>query len=416
MMNPAASPSQAQTLYDHGDTPMRATLSVYIYSPFPSTLGFFPDASDAGVRYPSFVSGDAHDHAVYPAPGHSDVPLSTNAVLEDPMSENVNSSGSIRNQYSQPASSDTSFTRTINLLDDTVTEGEIYRSQLRHLGRGLPLFVPEPPQYLPAEYRRNGVEIGDVGQITAEGIFEFLFNVYLPADHPINNGQVPEHFAPLERFPARDVVDLDYEPGCVVSTSSIKRVDECWAPGSEFAFRCSAPQGAVLALPHGSHLKKLENIGPVRDYVAAHAERWFKYVRGRRPRLVNGSLYVVTGREKAQSWGMASFHSARAEFPLTFTPIASPHPPASYTWSGGNPFTTKSYHPPCGSSNQTMFIHGFSLSLGTRAWGLLTTVNIEAISDSRFENAGRNSMAPTPDSLFSWAAGLLREIVGDVHI
>ncbi|KAJ7605822.1 hypothetical protein DFH06DRAFT_254897 [Mycena polygramma] len=392
---------------------MQATLAVYIYSSSPSTSGFFRDASDARVRYPGFVSGDVHDHDVYPAPGHSDLPLSTNAVLEDPMSENVDSSGGIRNQHPQPASSYTNFTRTINLLDDTVTESEIYCSQLRRPRRGFPLFVPEPPQHLPAEYRRSGVEIGDVGRITPEGIFEFLFNVYLPANHPINNGQVPEDFVPLQRYPARDVVDLDYEPGCVVSTSSIERVDECWVPGSEFAFRCSAPQGAVLALPHGSHLKKLENIGPVREYAAAHAERWFKYVRGRGRRLVNGSLYVVTGREKAPSWGMASFHSASAEFPLTFTPIASPHSPASYTWSGGNPCTTKSYHPPGGSSNQTTFIQGFSVSLGTRARGLLTTVNIEDISDSRLENAGRNS--PTPDSLFSWAARLLSGIFGDVH-
>ncbi|KAJ7822065.1 hypothetical protein B0H14DRAFT_2370947, partial [Mycena olivaceomarginata] len=72
-------------------------------------------------------------------------------------------------------------------------------------------------------------------------------------------------------------------------------------------FNCEGPDGAVLTLPHGADLEKLENLESMRRYAAKHAESWYKYVnetRGRR--LVNGSLYLVTGWEKGSIVGMAS--------------------------------------------------------------------------------------------------------------
>ncbi|KAJ7708866.1 hypothetical protein B0H17DRAFT_971465, partial [Mycena rosella] len=73
-------------------------------------------------------------------------------------------------------------------------------------------------------------------------------------------------------------------------------------------FNCEAPHGAVLVLPHGAQLEKLENLDNVRQYAAQNAESWYRYINGARGRgLGNGSLYLVTGCEKTQSWGMASF-------------------------------------------------------------------------------------------------------------
>ncbi|KAJ6598055.1 hypothetical protein B0H10DRAFT_1752308, partial [Mycena sp. CBHHK59/15] len=172
---------------------------------------------------------------------------------------------------------------------------------------GFPLYVPGPPGHLPAEYRRHGVAIGDVGRVTPEGKFDFFFNIYLPADHPINGNFVPQNFCPLTPYTLRDVFYLDYEPGNYVSTSSIHKLDLDSPldefPGGDFIFICEAPEGTVLALPHGAHLKKLENLDTVRRYAAMHAEDWYKYVNGPRGRgLANGSLYLVTGCEKAPSW------------------------------------------------------------------------------------------------------------------
>jgi hypothetical protein len=63
----------------------------------------------------------------------------------------------------------------------------------------------------------------------------------------------------------------------------------------------------------------------MRRYAAKNAESWYKHVNapeGRGRRLVNGFLYLITGCEKSQSWGMATFQNVAAEkeFQLLFKP------------------------------------------------------------------------------------------------
>ncbi|KAJ6624711.1 hypothetical protein B0H10DRAFT_1750886, partial [Mycena sp. CBHHK59/15] len=75
---------------------------------------------------------------------------------------------------------------SLDATGDFHTYNEIYSSQLLRQGRGFPLYVPEPQRNLPEEYQTRGISIGDVGRVTPEGIFDFFFNIYLPAHHPIN--------------------------------------------------------------------------------------------------------------------------------------------------------------------------------------------------------------------------------------
>ncbi|KAJ7019841.1 hypothetical protein C8F04DRAFT_326503 [Mycena alexandri] len=264
-------------------------------------------------------------------------------------------------------------------MDDSFSESEIYCNQLMRRRRGFPLYVPSPPENLPIEYQTHGVAIGDVGSITPEGIFDFYFNIYLPADHPINDNDVPENFHPLVPYSSKSLTSLVYDPGDSVSTSSVVKLtppsDEF--PGGEFMFSCAAPQGAVLALPHGAHLKKLKNLEVERQYVAAHAESWYKHINGTGGRgLQNGSLYLVTGCEKAHSWGMASFYSTRDEFQLKFSRTPKANTSNRYRWRGvqgcRDPSQHKNYDPsPINDAplNQTTFIHGLSISLGVGIWG-----------------------------------------------
>ncbi|KAF8206131.1 hypothetical protein K438DRAFT_1507005, partial [Mycena galopus ATCC 62051] len=187
-----------------------------------------------------------------------------------------------------------------------------YTNQLLRQGRGFPLYRPTPQRNLPAEYHRNGIDIGDVGTITPDGSFDFFFNVFLPSDDPIN-ANVPDGFVPLAPYHSIDVDHDHIDPGDYVSSPSIHEIGDDFSepePGGDFIFDCQGSNGAVLALPHGARVEKLRNLENMRRYAATHAESWYKYANETRGRgLVNGTLYLVTGCEKARSWGMASFHN-----------------------------------------------------------------------------------------------------------
>ncbi|KAJ6485198.1 hypothetical protein DFH09DRAFT_391450 [Mycena vulgaris] len=295
---------------------------------------------------------------------------------------------------------------------DAYSDSGGYCSQLLRRGRGFPLYVPGPQRNLPREYQRQGVTIGDVGRVTPEGIFDFFFNIYLDGDDPINVENVPEDFCPLKRYVPRDVVYLDFESGSHVSTPSVQKQDlessSAEFPGVDFMFNCNAPQGAVLALPHGSQLEKLENMEHMRRYAAKNAESWYKYVNGDRGRgLANGALYLVTGFEKSRSWGMAVFQEVTAQtaFQLSLSTSGD-----SYRWTASGPATTKASRslPIIDDPvNQTLFIHGLSISLGNGVWGrLFKGVEVRQIVDSKL---GRSSNEFVPYAsqgfLFSWSLG-----------
>ncbi|KAJ6472586.1 hypothetical protein C8R45DRAFT_787153, partial [Mycena sanguinolenta] len=253
------------------------------------------------------------------------------------------------------------------------SECEIYTNQLMRRKRGFPLYVPGPPENLPQEYQDNGIQIGDVGTVTPEGLFDVLFNIYLPADHPVNINNVPSDFHPLPKYNVhRDIVKIRHDPGNYVSTSLVHKVIPnapfVQYPGNDFIFNCRPPQGAVLALPHGGELRRLnlKAVQAVRDYARTQAENWYANITG----ADNGSLYLVTGCEKAMSWGLASYHSTQDgdEFQASFRPIQPNDDNPQYQWMGSGRFPAqhKHYNRPASISdiwNQTVFIHGFCISI-----------------------------------------------------
>ncbi|KAJ7211414.1 hypothetical protein GGX14DRAFT_450181, partial [Mycena pura] len=298
------------------------------------------------------------------------------------------------------------------------SESEVYRNQLLRQKRGFPLYVPKPQRNLPAEYQRRGLSIGDVGRVTPEGSFDFFFNIYLPADHPIHANYVPEDFFPLLRYDSRDASLQDYEPGNYVSSHSVRSCDtESLVnefPGGEFLFSCEGPNGAVLALPHGSHLEKLEEIEHARRYAARNAESWYRYVNETRGRgLTNGSLYLITGCEKSESGGMASFQNVDAwnNFQISFTPTAGPDAGYKYRFNRRTFTHTKHFWAPAQGDahplNHTIFIHGFSISIGEGIWGrLFGNVGIRQITDFQLQKAPSDFVPfGSQGSVSSWFLG-----------
>ncbi|KAJ6512912.1 hypothetical protein C8R45DRAFT_961709 [Mycena sanguinolenta] len=274
------------------------------------------------------------------------------------------------------ASPPTSFASPLSLPPAVYSESRNYCDQLLYQGRGFPLYVPKPDRNLPAEYQREGVAIGDVGTVTTEGSFDFFFNIYLPANHPLNT-HTPEDFVPLPGYDASDVCDEDVEDANYVTSPSVQETNGNFSfPGGEFVFACQGPNGAVLALPHGGRFRRLRNILEMRDYAAKHADCWYKHVsEGRGRGLVNGSLYLVTGCEKAKSWGMASFYGVslpnQTEFQVSFRPTDADA--GRYRWRAPHCRRPKQADPPMDGTplNQTIFIHEFAISLSETIWGSL---------------------------------------------
>ena len=91
-------------------------------------------------------------------------------------------------------------------------------------------------------------------------------------------------------------------------------------------------EGAVLILPEGASREDLRGYqAQFRQYTIENALRWYQFANQRLDRdIPNGSLILVTGRDMAFSWGIASFSdvSSDMEVELTFRPSYS----GTYSW------------------------------------------------------------------------------------
>jgi hypothetical protein len=103
---------------------------------------------------------------------------------------------------------------------------EVYARLLLPKRHGYPLFIAEPDDSLPLEYRTKGTSIGDVGIITPDGSFDFAFNICVPADDPVNCYRVPDGFEQVILDPD-DVSLLSnmHPPGSDVSSASVRKTN-----------------------------------------------------------------------------------------------------------------------------------------------------------------------------------------------
>ncbi|KAE9383498.1 hypothetical protein BT96DRAFT_843768 [Gymnopus androsaceus JB14] len=202
---------------------------------------------------------------------------------------------------------------------ENLNEIEVYVRLLLRRRRGYPLWIPKPGDWLPLAYRQEGVRIGDVGILTEFGGFDYLFNVCLPADHPVNAGRVPEQFRQLQGIDIGDMTwsTEEYMPGSYVASnpshfSQTKIEDSCAnVPGVPeevgvgMSFSSSATKGALLIVPEGGKRIDHQQYSKFYKYAAECARSWYTHVNG--PLMArgvhNGALYLVTGCDKARAWG-----------------------------------------------------------------------------------------------------------------
>lgn len=103
---------------------------------------------------------------------------------------------------------------------------DVYVDCMITMDRGFPLWIPSPNMFLPLCYRESGVSLGDVGVLTPEGGFDFLFNVFHEATHPINGawgGQMPRDFVPFQ--PGVRSAFVESDAGTYLAHPSMYSVD-----------------------------------------------------------------------------------------------------------------------------------------------------------------------------------------------
>uniref|UniRef100_A0A8H7XWW5 Uncharacterized protein n=1 Tax=Psilocybe cubensis TaxID=181762 RepID=A0A8H7XWW5_PSICU len=331
---------------------------------------------------------------------------------------------------------------------------QVYEQHLLQKGRGHPLWIPQPNIHLPTPYRVKGVCIGDVGIITSDGAFDFLFNICLSATDPIHSGQLPAGFVPVD--PPLGVKDTraykEFTNGSYLASSTIQKVltqrrqvnidDSSMSisstnidvPFSGFSFESSASEGSVLTMPEGAYKEELNNISKFRNHIAIHAESWYRFANGPCGREIqNGDLRLVIGCDKTTYWGIATFYDVVQQKNLRLHYVARQGadgrriPDKTYSWehNGGaevrvGPDREENddilSEPGQGPLlNQCLFLRTLTVTLSEDLWhGVQRSLGVDVKVDESEPSSGSTSQTQKPSPAVSTqdTSYLRREIQG----
>ncbi|KIM76638.1 hypothetical protein PILCRDRAFT_643331 [Piloderma croceum F 1598] len=262
---------------------------------------------------------------------------------------------------------------------------DVYARQLLPKQYGYPLFVPEPYDNLPEEYRARGASIGDVGIIMPDGSFSFVFNICIPADDPINCYGVPEGFEQVHVAPGdisllknmhkrhSDISSASVRAKRITVEGAVKENEALNVPAGmniEYSFTSASSEAAILTLPEGAARQDLLKIGKFRRHALKYAKAWYEFVNGELEReAANGSLYLVTGCDKSTTWGVASVscssESNSLSLKFTAAQLVQAKAAYAYSWETYCPATVRIGPESRGDSelyqNQCHFLRGFKL-------------------------------------------------------
>ncbi|KAG7451529.1 uncharacterized protein BT62DRAFT_991060 [Guyanagaster necrorhizus] len=302
------------------------------------------------------------------------------------------------------------------------SDQNIYVQVMSTLGCGYPLWLPDYNPNLPPTYSKDGTRVGDLGYLTDEGGFVYLFNVCTDASDPSNSGRVPPNFVPLTDIPETAIEKRlkMHEKNTVLTASSggnpLTRLDQTpirvkFEAGRGYEFTCSAAQAAILVLPDGGERYDSTFLHLLQEYAAANAHSWYKYLNGpvQHRQIRNGMLYLVTGFDKCRSWGNACYSrptdssSISLKFSAGGTGLEGP----MYSWDVQQDLHAQSHcdGTPGIPASQTIFLRGYSISVrpdpSFQSMGIgpvMTSRRITKDSQRRRQTVNRGVNKPNDDS------------------
>ena len=134
-------------------------------------------------------------------------------------------------------------------------------------------------------------------------------------------------------------------------------------------------------MPNGAYHEDLLNFQDFKVIASQNAEEWYRFAIGTCGRdIKNGQLRLVTGCDKTNSWGIATYSDLQEPVTLSLTANGT-HAPVEYAWdyegrieakagpkfeeslnSAGNREYPQNVH------NQTTFLRSFTLTLAEDVW------------------------------------------------
>ncbi|KIL65323.1 hypothetical protein M378DRAFT_77063 [Amanita muscaria Koide BX008] len=262
---------------------------------------------------------------------------------------------------------------------------------------GYPLYVPQPYSDLSEGYSRKGVCVGDVGIITKDGAFDFLFSICLSQNGSINPRKLPSGFT-LEVSKDSKINHKEQFPRKThLFESPVSRKKSLCT-----RYTSSEPGGAILELPEGAFQDDATSKLPFRRLAVRKGVKWYKYTIGTRGRdILNGSLYLVTSCTKCTQWGTAVFdRPCTPRDGLRFVQSGGlfRNSGSKYSWKGSSTLTTKVA--PCPDSNhgdslnQCVFVQGYKIMLRQDIFDDLMNDQLrqtpQVSMSSRLPKSGRN--------------------------
>lgn len=133
-------------------------------------------------------------------------------------------------------------------------------------------------------------------------------------------------------------------------------------------------------LPEGASRKDLVTERDFQDHALRYGQSWYRYARDVRRRICpNGCLYLVTGADKARSWGLTSF-SMTSDMCMVSVNLGIAD---TSRWEySGCAFRQSNDTCPPGNENQCVFLRGFMISVRGILDALLTGQEV-LVEDSK---------------------------------
>ncbi|KAK0500197.1 hypothetical protein EDD18DRAFT_818804 [Armillaria luteobubalina] len=303
---------------------------------------------------------------------------------------------------------------------------DVYRNLLLRERHGYPLWIPESDYNLPDVYRDKGVSVGDLGILTDDGGFDFLFNVCAEADDPVNRGRVPPQFQPLRisygsSHPIRKI-PYHCRNSSITSADVSKteftvegsaQITPFVSGGGGFEFSLQSAEAAILMLPDGGNRYSTTHRALFEQYAIENGHSWYVYVNSLEylaRQAPNGSLYLVTGCDKAKTWmiAAASRPSKSRAISVRFAigPIMEGKIALQTSWSTPHSASAARIYPDYPDplpqhDNQCIFMRGFTITVreSSITQKLFGRIRVKAIGGSS-SNAAPTFSSRSPYSSY----------------